>query len=830
MSEDTRTRQGRRKQKQTTSKQTGTKKAAFKKVFVVFLIAFAFAIVAGGFTVYSIIKDAPPLDPDKLTLALNPEILDENGEVFTRLDASENRRKVTINDVPRLVEDAFIAVEDVRFREHFGIDIRRIGGAVRANVTGGFGAEGASTITQQVVKNLFLTNEKLLTRKIQEQYLAIKLEQAYSKDQILEMYLNAIYFSGAYGVAEAADRYFSKTLDELTIEDAALLAGIPQRPNHFNPLRNPEAAETRRNTVISLMERHGKITANEATQARAVSVQDQLNPSKAESYPYPDFLDQVLTEVAAIEGITSSDIYTSGLKIYTTLNQDAQTYTENLFQNYDFPDEEFQAGLTIVDTKTGEIKAIVGSRENDGVKLGTNYAIHEKRSPGSTIKPILDYGPAIEHFKWSTYHQIVDEPHTYSNGDPFRNFGDNYEHGPMSMRRALALSRNVPAVKAFQEVGAEKAKSFGEGLGLSLDNIQESYSIGGFTHGLSTDEVAGAYAAFGNGGVYNKPYTVRKVEFPDGRIIDLTPDSQIAMSDYTAYMISDMLKTAVGPFGTGRNARVEGLPMAGKTGTSNGTVDRWFAGYTTDYSIAVWTGYKDRREITNTQIVLDLFKQVMREVSKGKETADFKQPNSVVKVGIERSSGLLPSEFTSTDEIIYEYFVRGNEPTKVSEQFMKPDKPTEFMGSYNEITDQIILSWAYPENEREEFSFELQLSVNNEEFEIISFSDEMQHIIFNPESDSTYHFKLRAVSDLNNEVRSDPVELKVEIPDKGIEDDEIDEDTESETPIEIPNPLDDLDEIIGGSDDDNEDDEDEIDGDNDAPNGENNENGETETS
>ena len=816
MSEDTRTRQGRRKQKQQTSKKAGAKRAIFKKIMILFFIAFAAASVIGGFTVYSIIKDAPPIDPDQLTLALNPEILDENDEVFTRLNASENRRKVTIDEIPRLVEDAFIAVEDVRFRDHFGIDLRRIGGAVRANVTGGFGAEGASTITQQVIKNLFLTNEKRMTRKIQEQYLAIKLEQSYSKDQILEMYLNAIYFSGAYGVAEAADRYFSKTLDELTIEDAALLAGIPQRPNYFNPFRNPEAAENRRNIVIGLMERHGKITASEANHARSVSVEDQLNRSQTEAYPYPDFLDQVLKEVAAIEGITSSDIYTSGLKIYTTLNQEAQAYTENLFQTYDFPDEEFQAGLTVVDTKTGAIKALVGSREKDSVMLGNNYATDEKRSPGSTIKPILDYGPAIEHFKWSTYHQIVDEPHTYSNGDPFRNFGDNYEYGPMSMRRALLLSRNVPAVKAFQEVGLEKAKAFGEGLGLPLDTIQESYSIGGFTHGLSTDEVAGAYAAFGNGGVYNKPYTVRKVEFPDGRIIDLTPDSHIAMSDYTAFMITDMLKSAVAPpQGTGRNARVEGLPMAGKTGTSNGTVDRWFAGYTTNYSIAVWTGYKDRREIegANTRIVLDLFKQVMTEVSKGKETADFKQPNSVVKVGLERSTGLLPSEYTPTDEIIYEYFVQGTEPTKVSERFMKPETPTEFMGSYNEVTDQIILSWSFPEEERKKFSFELQLSLNGSEFEVISFSDEMQHIIFNPESDTSYHFKLRAISDLNDALRSDPVELKIEVPDKGVEEET---DEESEIPIEIPNPLDELNGIIGGPDDDDDnDDNDDDDDDND---------------
>lgn len=765
--------------------------------------------LAGIITVIAIIQGAPELDPENLTLAQTPQLLDMDDEFFASLSALENRRLADIGEVPSLVQDAFIAVEDVRFREHFGIDIRRIGGALKANVQSGYGAEGASTITQQVVKNLFLSNDKRMTRKIQEQYLAIKLEQQYSKDQILEMYLNAIYFSGGrYGIVEAADYYFSKSLDELTIEDAALLAGIPQRPNYFNPLINPEPAERRRNTVIALMERHGKITAEEAEKAMAVSVEDQLKPSTQSDIKYQAFINEVQRELEQIEGLSSADIYTGGLKIYTTLDQDAQDYTDNLIQNYQFPDEDFKTGLTVVDTQTGAIRAIGYRQGEDGVQRGFNYATQAKRQPGSSIKPILDYGPAIEHLQWSTYHQIVDEPLEIGGWKP-TNWDNDYK-GQMSIRTAMLLSRNIPAIKAFQEVGPKKAREFAEGIGIpNLDDINASYAIGGFTTGVSSRDMAGAFAAFGNEGVYNKTHTVRKIEFPDGKVIDLTPEAHVAMSDYTAFMISDILKSSVNDSqATGRAARVDGLPIAGKTGTSNKNVDRWFAGYTTNYSIAVWTGYDDQeRPVQHTNIALDLFRSVMAEVSKGKTTEDFKQPDSVVRVGIERSTGLLPSDYTPKDQIIYEYFIRGTEPTKQSVAFVKPPTPTELTAAYEENSDQIFVTWNYPSDELKNHSFQLQMAINEGAFETISFDKEMQHIIFNPVEGATYRFRLKAVFDENNELMSDAVEIMVTVPEKEpeiedpIDNDQQEEDKkkkkeekkrEQEDPIEIPDPLDDL--------------------------------------
>ncbi|MHB8128889.1 MAG: transglycosylase domain-containing protein [Mobilitalea sp.] len=676
-------------------------KQIVKKVLLGFVILSLVVMVVGSITVFNMIRKAPKLDPDKLILAQSPEIYDINEELITTLQSVENRRSASIEEIPQVLKDAVVSMEDVRFYKHNGIDLRRIAGAIIANIKNGFGSQGASTITQQVVKNLFLTGEKTWTRKIQEQYLAIKLDKEYSKDKILEIYLNAIYFSDSrYGVLEASSYYFSKELSELTIEDAALLAAIPQRPNYFNPFKNPEAAETRRNIVISQMERYGKITSEEAEAAIKVTVIEQLKKSKREVYPYQAYLDQVLNEVEAIKGIEASDIYTMGLKIYTSLDQNLQLYVEKVLQKddiIDFPDDKYQAGITVMDTKTGKVLAIGGSREPaEGVR-NWNWATNPRRSPGSAIKPILDYGPAVDEFQWSTYHQLVDEPHTYTNGIAVHNYDDEYK-GSMSIRKAMETSRNVPAVKAFQEVGIEKAKAFGERLGIELDTIEEAYSIGGFHTGVSSFQMAGAYGAFGNNGTYNAPHTVLKVEFPDGMIIDLTPKEVIAMEDYTAFILTDIMRTVVeGSEGTGRIAAVPGIQIAGKTGSSNfteeekkqyniedGIKDSWFVGYSTELTTSVWTGYGDNKDgyIDTTsgslegQIARLIFKEVMTYAHEGKETADFKQPDSVVRIGIDPSTGLLPSNSTTDSGIIYEYFVVGTEPgteTK-KEDKGKPEK------------------------------------------------------------------------------------------------------------------------------------------------------------
>ncbi|MBU9714637.1 penicillin-binding protein 1A [Evansella tamaricis] len=796
MSDEYRTRGERKKIKESTNKKgkkTSTKKR-WKKILIALGIIMLAMVLVGGITVFSIIRDAPELDPDRLTLANNPEIYDRDLEMFSTLEAAEDRRSVNINQVPPVLKDAVISVEDIRFYDHFGIDLRRIGGAVLANIRGGFGAEGASTITQQVVKNLFLSSEKKMTRKLQEQYLAVQLERKYSKDQVLEIYLNAIYFDdGKYGVLEAADYYFSKDLDELTIEDAALLAGIPQRPGRFNPFKNPEDAQIRRNTVISLMERYEKITPEQAETARNVPIEEQLQQSEREAYPYQAFLDEVIREVERIEGIDSNDIYTGGLKIYTTLDRDLQEYVEYVMQSgevIEFPDSKYQAGITVLDTTTGEIMALGGFREPAEGALTYNMATGPRRQPGSTIKPILDYGPVIDEKKWSTYHQIEDAPYNYqSTGTPVRNFDRNYR-GFVSMREALRVSLNIPAVKAFNEVGLESAREFGERLGLEeqLVNMQESYSIGGFSDGLSSLHLAGAYAAFGNNGEFNRPHTVTKVEFPDGTVIDLKPDSVVAMNDYTAFMITDMLKTVV-QSGTGTLAAVDGVPIAGKTGSTNYTdeeraqhgiegsavKDSWFAGYSTALTAAVWTGYKNNDDgyidtssgSTEGQVARRLFKEVMTYAHEGKEVNDFVQPDSVVRVGIERSTGLLPSEFTPESEIIYEYFVRGTEPTEVSDEFEYADPVQGLDAAYNDENHEINVSWNYPDELLDRFSFRLEVSQGDDgDYRLIDVTKDRAYNLSNPVYGETYTIRVTVVSDDNGDLESDPVTVSVTIPEE----------------------------------------------------------------
>jgi penicillin-binding protein 1A len=821
------TRAGRRQaRKQSNKKSISPKKGLWKKIFLTLVTLGAIMMIAGGITIFAMIQGAPPLDEDKLMLSQGSQFFDQDDVFVSQLDSTERRVNVSIQDVPQVLEDAFIAVEDIRFREHFGIDIRRLFGAVRANITEGFGAEGASTITQQLVKNLFLNEQKQLTRKVQEQYLAIQLEQNYSKDQILEMYLNQIYLgSGVYGVELASRTYFNKSVGELSLADAALLAGIPRRPSFYDPTKNPEAAESRRNLVLSLMEQHGKISSEEAQEAMAIPLEDQLVLTDRESYKYEAFYNQVLAELEEMDGITINDIYNAGLKIYTTLDVDAQEHVEQVLQTDDFvtvyPDnEDFTAAVTLLDTKTGQIKALGSGREDTGHERGYNLATDERRQPGSTIKPILDYGPAIEYLQWSTAHQIVDEPHTYSdaNSTPIRNFDRKYQ-GSMTMRRALALSRNVTAVKALQEVGVERAQTFAEGIGIPFELrenetvMPEAYGLGGFNTGVTTKELAGAYAAFGNSGKYTEPYTIRKIEFPDGRIINMEPESDVAMNDYTAYMITDMLKTAVTD-GTGGVANIPGLPMAGKTGTTNfpsdiresrgypeGAVpDIWFSGYTTNYTLSVWTGFKRQSDdLSNNyfpsgsnqrQAAQQIFKSIMQEISADIETEDFSMPNSVVRLAVERSTGLLPSDFTPQSEIIYELFVRGNEPTRVSEQFNKLDAPQDLLASYEEEANQIIVSWNYSEEHADKVTFEIQVAIDGGNPQTLDRQKDMQYIFGDPEPGSSYVFTVTAISDEDSDLRSDPASVEVKIEE---EEEEIVEENEEEVEEEdnlIPDPFD----------------------------------------
>jgi penicillin-binding protein 1A len=768
------------KTKQNPRKRSGS---ILKKIVLAMLVLMTFGMFSGVVAFAWMIKDAPPLDETLLRDPLASIVYDQNGEKVTEL-GQQKRIYVSYKDIPKVLEDAVLATEDARFYEHHGFDIIRVFGAIVANIREGFGAEGGSTITQQVVKLSFLTPEKTLKRKVQELWLAIRLEQKYSKQEILEMYLNKIYYSSrAYGVAKAAEVYFGKKdLSELTLPEAALLAGIPQSPNNYNPFKHPEAAEKRRNTVLSLMVKHGFISKEEAEKAKKVPIQSMLAEYKQEDeIPYDSFIDRVIEEVTEKTGL---DVFTAGLKIYTTLDQDAQSYVDELLNSDEVirtDKEDFQAGIALVDTKTGEIRALGGGRKQDGVTFGFNYATDAKKQPGSTIKPILDYGPAIEYLKWSTYHQLTDEPYQYSDGTPIKNWDGRYE-GQMSMRMALARSRNIPALKALQEVGLERAKEFANRLGMGFDEIYEAYAVGGVGTGVSPLQMAGAYSAFGNGGIYIEPHAVTKIVFPDGTEMDVRPKPKAAMKDYTAFMITDMLKTVV-QSGTGTAANVPGLHIAGKTGTTNydekdrrryglseGAVpDSWFVGYTPNYTAAVWTGFSKKSSeayLTRAeqQYAKLLFKNIISHVDDG-SGGDFKKPKSVVQLAVKKGTNppQLASKYTPKDEITYEYFVRGyEEPIEVADDEPETlDPVTDLQAKYDPATNTISLAWSYTIDPENDISFEVRQTVDGGKPVVIGTTKDSQ-LTVNAGDGSVYLFEVYAVS--ADGTRSAPATALVQIP------------------------------------------------------------------
>jgi penicillin-binding protein 1A len=656
-------------------KKSGGKKHWVKRVFIILLLTLLFLILAGTIFVLAVIKDAPKLDEDALHNGISTVLYDQNNKKATTVESGEHRVYASIDSIPLSVQDAYISTEDVRFYKHIGVDPIRIMGAGVAQFTKGYKSEGASTITQQVVRNAMLTQNKTFTRKIQEMYLAIQLEKKYTKKQILEMYLNQIYLGEGptYGVAAASERYFGKNIKNVTLEQAAMLAAMTRNPGYYDPIRHPEQAKARRDLVLDLMVQNKAISTAEAAKAKAVTMKQMTKGHRnipTSNRKYGAFLDYVHQELVVNKKvITEKEFSSGGLKIYTTLDPEIQQQTQDTLNNeklYPNVQQNFQAAISVLDTQTGAIRALGGGRNYK--YLNTNWSYDSKRNIGSTAKPIVDYGPAIEYLKWPTDYEVNDSKDIkYSWGKEINDW-DGKTLGKMTIRKALYLSRNIPALQTFQEVsdalgGTKKIRTFAEKLGFTesvLKNLGEAYAIGG--DGFSTNplQMSGTYAAYGNNGIYNQPYAVRKIVKPDGEVIQLDHTRRVAMHDYTAYMITDMLKDVM-TRGTGVSANIPGANLAGKTGTTNvpsdyaqqykisksgqdhGALDSWFVGYNTRLTAAVWTGYNasDKSKIGNKNYgsylgpneqsyAKAIFKNIMAQYMIG--ASDFKQPNSVTNL------------------------------------------------------------------------------------------------------------------------------------------------------------------------------------------------------
>lgn len=682
-----------------TSKPKGKGKLITGNIFkVIFFTALflAFAGIAGGASAfYSYAKEAPKLTDSKLRDPLSSKILDKNGDVYAEI-GKERREYIEYKDIPKQLENAVLSTEDSRFYEHNGMDPIRLASAAVGNITGGFGSQGASTLTQQIIKMSYLDyTNKTLDRKAQEAWMAIQLEQKYSKHELLEIYINKVYLSdGIHGMETAAEHYYGKKLKDLNLAQTALIAGMPQSPNRFNPFENPDLAKKRRDIVLTLMYNNDKISKSEMEATQAIPITDGLVDEatrKQKTYAYDTYVDQVIDEIG-----DKYNPFTDGLTIYTALDPDAQKYTEKMLNTNEvinYPDAKFQAGVVVMDTETGRVQALGGGRDTSKKKVsrGLNRATDIKRQPGSTMKPILGYAPAIEYLDWSTAHILDDAPYQYASGQELRNYDSGYL-GEMSMRRALYLSRNVPAVKASKEVGYDRARDFANNLGLNYKEVYESTVIG--SGEASPIQMAGAYATFGNGGVYNKPHTVTKILLSDGETeVNMEPESVVAMKASTAYMISDMLKDVLTQ-GTGTRANVPGWNIAGKTGTTNydeniriqngipsdGTPDSWFVGYSPRYTVSIWTGYdepnKNYLSPSETRIAAYMFKATMEHLVSGEKNPDFKKPSNVneIPVIIGTNPIVRAASGASGGNISYELFLDGTTPSRSAAEKKKDTK------------------------------------------------------------------------------------------------------------------------------------------------------------
>jgi penicillin-binding protein 1A len=578
------------------------KKSWFNILQIIVVLFFLLFFVTGGVAsglAYVYARDLPALNVDKLNHEGPSVLYDVYGKPFAELKI-ENFLPVKFADVPKMVKESFLAAEDARFYQHRGVDFWAILRSVWANISHQKIVQGGSTITQQLVKNTFLTPERTLKRKIQEVILALQLEHHYSKEEIFLAYLNNAYFGEhARGVGAAAETYFKKNINDLTLAEAALLAGLPQAPSYYSPFRNPQAAIVRRNSVLDLMVKHEYITAQEREQAEQKPLKVHKNATSfSSSYPYPYFVDYVVQKVGDKYG--EEYLYHGGLRVYTTLNQNMQKAVEKaVSKSVNFPfttrdnrqNLQPQAAIVVLDPQDNAIRALVGGREHT-TNLGYNRATMAYRQPGSAFKPIIAYAPAIEYLNMTPNSVINDTPVSYGDYHP-KNY-DGWHRGTVTLKDALAYSINVPAVKLLNQVGLTQAIAFASQMGFTdIKQTREGLSIalGGLHKGVTPLQMAAAYAAFANKGIYTAPTAIIRITRANGTILEETkPVSRRVMTPHTTQMMTEMLHAVVN-YGTGTRARIFNQDVAGKTGTTDQGKDIWFCGYTPHLVGVVWMGW-----------------------------------------------------------------------------------------------------------------------------------------------------------------------------------------------------------------------------------------------
>ncbi len=643
-----------------------------------------------------IIATCPDLSEDKLiNISQTLTVYDNGNRVFATFNSGQDRQSIPYEKIPASVKNALIATEDVRFFEHNGIDVKRIAGAMLHDVSSGSLKEGASTITQQLVKNSHLTNKKTFLRKGQEAILALQLERKYSKEKILEMYLNYVYFGrGAYGIEMAAKKYFGISAEELSTGQAATLVGLLKAPNKYAPHINMEKSVLRRNNVLEQMCKYGYISAEEKENCFSQKI-EIIQPNEKEDYGY--YTDYVLEEGAALLGISVSDFMGSGYSVYTALDSNLQDRLQEIFaDDNNFPEETVQGAAVVLDNDSGGISALIGGREHEGMRVFNRATA--RRQPGSTIKPILVYAPAFENNTVMTTSMLEDCRKNFDGYSP-TNFRDVY-YGRVTVRDALALSLNVPAVELLLENGIEYSKSYAEKMGITFDenDIYPALALGGMKYGASVLDIAGAYRCFANYGEYSKPWVIQKIIDNDGKTVySRKQEKTRAIKESTAYLITDILLDVSKQSGNGLSSLNKNI--ACKTGTVGyndiGYSDAWCASYSAEHTVCVWMGCdktnKDsylKLNVTGSTFPSKIARKIYEATN---DNGEFHIPDSVKMMEVDGFSltkwGIteLSTEYTLQKYRKNEVFSAENLPTESSEYWNIPKTPEDVSVQLNEL-------------------------------------------------------------------------------------------------------------------------------------------------
>lgn len=648
---------------------TTTIKKSLLMVANILLASAIITFIAGAALAAYYIYTAPKLSEESLTATVSSKIYDKNGNLIADLGA-EKRSNASIEEIPTDLVNAIVAIEDQRFFNHRGVDVIRIAGSLVNNLTGGR-LQGGSTLDQQFIKLTYFSTsvqDQNIKRKIQEAWLALQLERRNTKQEILTYYINKVNMSnGNYGMKTAANAFFGKELKDLTLPQLALLAGMPQAPNQYDPYTNPEEAKNRRDMVLAEMLEEKYIDNSQYEQAVLTPVTDGLQPL-SNTAAYPDYMDNYIKQVIEeVETKTGYNLMTTGMDVYTNVDPAAQQELWNIYNTdwyVNYPDDLLQVASTVIDVSNGKVVAQLGGRKQESnVSLGINQAVETNRDFGSTMKPITDYAPALENGIYtSTADTVVDAPYNYPGTTTPINNWDKQFYGSISIKTAIQYSRNVTAVKALEATGLENSLAFLNSIGIDYPEMHYSNAISSNTsdtgrqYGASSEKMAAAYAAFANGGTYYAPQYVNKIVFSDGTVSEFAPQGTRVMTEETAYMMTDMMKSVL-TYGYGYNATVSGIPMAGKTGTSNYTdsetdtilasipeanysysvvPDENFVGYSSQYAMAVWTGYTNRMTPVldnGMRVATDVYHHMMAYMHSDYTATEWEVPSGLVRYG-----------------------------------------------------------------------------------------------------------------------------------------------------------------------------------------------------